>query len=83
MILTFNELRRLKDKLPDGSMKRIADKMGLHEETIRNYFGGHNYKSGDSVGMHIEQGPDGGIVTIDDSSIYDIAQSIIEEKNKN
>ena len=42
--ITFNELRRIKDSLPDGSMQRIADELGLSVETVRNYFGGHNYK---------------------------------------
>ena len=38
--ITFNELRRIKDRLPDGSMHRIADELGLQVETVRNYFGG-------------------------------------------
>ena len=40
--ITFNELRRIKDSLPDGSTQRIADELGLKVETVRNYFGGHN-----------------------------------------
>ena len=27
--ITFNELRRIKDSLPDGSIQRIADELGL------------------------------------------------------
>ena len=42
--ITFNELRRLKDSLPDGSTHRIADELGISVETVRNYFGGHNFK---------------------------------------
>ena len=38
--ITFNELRRIKDSLPDGSIQRIADELGLKVETVRNYFGG-------------------------------------------
>ena len=41
--ITFNELRRIKDSLPDGSTQRIADELGLKVETVRNYFGGHNF----------------------------------------
>lgn len=41
--ITFNELRRLKDSLPDGSTHRIADELGISVETVRNYFGGHNF----------------------------------------
>ena len=42
--ITFNELRRLKDSLPDGSTHRIADELGISVETVRNYFGGHILK---------------------------------------
>ena len=55
--ITFNELRRLKDSLPDGSTHRIADELGISVETVRNYFGGHNFKDGKSCGIHIEPGP--------------------------
>ena len=80
MYITFNELRRIKDSLPHGSMKTIADKLNLSEDTVRNYFGGSHYKSGVSAGIHVEQGPDGGIVTLDDTTILDLAKSILEEK---
>lgn len=75
--ITFNELRALKDKLPDGSIRKIADELGLKPETVRNYFGGHNYREGKSIGVHIESGPDGGIVVLDDSTIFDKALSIL------
>lgn len=75
--LTFNELRALKDKLPDGSIHRIAEELGLKPETVRNYFGGYNYREGKSIGVHIEPGPDGGIVVLDDSTIFDKALSIL------
>lgn len=71
--ITFNELRKIKDSLPDGSLSRIANDLGLTIETVRNYFGGHNYKDGKSVGVHIEPGPDGGLVMLDDTSILDLA----------
>ncbi|MDD2436150.1 MAG: DNA-binding protein [Massilibacteroides sp.] len=77
--ITFNELRRLKDSLPDGSTHRIADELGVTVETVRNYFGGQNYRAGMSCGIHIEPGPDGGLVVLDDTSIYDRALEIVEE----
>ena len=40
--ITFNELRKIKDSLPSGSMQRIADELGLSVETVRNFFGGQN-----------------------------------------
>lgn len=71
--ITFNELRKIKDMLPDGSLSLIAQELGLSIETVRNYFGGHNFKDGRSVGMHLEPGPDGGLVMLDDTSILDLA----------
>ncbi len=44
--ITFNELRRLKDSLPDGSTHRIADELNVTVQTVRNYFGGVNYQFG-------------------------------------
>ena len=46
--ITFNELRKIKDSLPDGSTHRIADELGLSVETVRNYFGGQNFQDGKS-----------------------------------
>ncbi|MDD2279405.1 MAG: DNA-binding protein [Bacteroidales bacterium] len=77
--ITFNELRRVKDQLPDGTMQIIAEKLNLNPETVRNYFGGTNWENGESVGFHYEQGPDGGIVILDDTTILDLAYQIIEE----
>jgi len=76
--ITFNELRKVKDSLPSGSMTKIAEELGLEKETVRNYFGGHNYKDGKSCGVHIEPGPDGGLVMLDDSNILEIALKMID-----
>ena len=75
--ITFNELRSIKDRLPDGTIHRIAEDLGVTVETVRNYFGGENYKDGQSCGLHIEPGPDGGIVMIDDTAILDRALDIL------
>jgi hypothetical protein len=80
--ITFNELRRVKDQLPDGSMQTIAEKLNLNAETVRNYFGGTNWENGDAVGFHYEQGPDGGIVTLDDTTILDLAYEMIGNEAK-
>ncbi len=77
--ITFNELRKIKDSLPSGSMTKIAEELGLERETVRNYFGGHNFKDGKSCGMHIEPGPDGGLVLLDDTLILEIAYRILDE----
>ena len=78
--ITFNELRKVKDSLPSGSMTRIAEELGLEKETVRNYFGGHNFKDGKSCGVHIEPGPDGGLVMLDDTQILEIALKILDEQ---
>ncbi len=80
--ITFNELRKVKDSLPSGSMTKIAEELGLEKETVRNYFGGHNYKDGRSIGVHIEPGPDGGLVMLDDTHILDIAMRMLEESKQ-
>ena len=48
--MTFNELRKIKDQLPSGSMKKIAEELDLNEETVRNYFGGRNFDKGQRAG---------------------------------
>ena len=77
--ITFNELRRIKDSLPTGSMHRIADELNLSVETVRNFFGGQNFKQGESVGIHLEPGPDGGLVMLDDTTVLDKALQILKE----
>lgn len=80
--ITFNELRKLKDSLPDGAITQIADKLNTTPQTIRNYFGGTNYEFGKNQGLHIEPGPNGGIVVLDDTTIYDMAVEILENSQK-
>ena len=80
--ITFNELRRIKDSLPDGSMHQIADKLNLTVQTVRNYFGGSNYEYGNNCGLHIEPGPEGGYVILDDTQILDMALEMREKKNQ-
>ena len=77
--ITFNELRRIKDSLPSGSMHRIADELNMTVEPVRNFFGGHNFKNGKSVGIHLEPGPDGGLVMLDDTTVLEKALQILRE----
>lgn len=81
--ITFNELRKIKDSLPDGSIKRIAQEFEVSEETVRNYFGGSNYTNGAAVGIHMEPGPNGGIVLLDDSAILERAKQILQAEAVN
>ena len=88
--ITFNELRKIKDSLPSGSMHRIADELNLNVDSrwtwtecwhCKKFFGGHNFKEGKSVGIHLEPGPDGGLVMIDDTTVLDRALRILDELN--
>ena len=72
MVITFNELRRIKDKLPSGSSQRIAEEVGVSVDEVRNYFGGRHFDGA---------GPDGGVVTLDDSCILECALRIIAEND--
>lgn len=80
--ITFNELRKIKDSLPSGSMHRIADELGMSVETVRNFFGGQNFKNGQSVGIHLEPGPDGGLVMLDDTTVLDKALLILKDSQQ-
>ncbi|MCF0181890.1 MAG: DNA-binding protein [Muribaculaceae bacterium] len=77
--LTFNELRRIKNSLPEGSIQAIADKLNLEPQTVRNYFGGNDYDEGCTMGVHIEPGPGGGFVTLEDTTILDMALAILNQ----
>ena len=77
--ISFNELRRIKNSLPEGATHRIASELNLDVDTVRNYFGGTNYDTGDSAGIHISPGPDGGIVQLTDDTILNKALQIIGE----
>ena len=81
MNITYDELREIKHKLPTGSISRIAKTLNIDEQTVRNYFGAMKYQDGDIVGKHIQPGPNGGIVSLEDTVILDLAKKIIQEKS--
>jgi len=83
MNITFEELRRIKHALPTGSVKRIADELHVEELTVRNYFGAKKYENGQIVSQHIQPGPHGGIVCLEDDTILNVAMRIIEESTQN
>lgn len=83
MNITFKELRRIKHSLPTGSVSRIANELNIDEQTVRNYFGAKKYEDGEIVGSHVQPGPDGGIVSLEDTTILDLAMRIIEESTEN
>jgi hypothetical protein len=65
---TFNKLREVKDSLPKGSSAVIAEKLGITADDVRAFFNGTA-----SVGYHIEPGPDGGIVVLEETKILEEA----------
>jgi hypothetical protein len=78
MNITFEELRRIKHKLPTGSISRIASELNIDEQSVRNFFGAD--KSGrQTLDWHLEPGPEGGIVNFKDTTILDLALKIMSE----
>ena len=57
----------------------LSTALGIDVETVRNYFGGKHFEAKACAGIHIEQGPDGGVVTLDDTAILDAAMRILNE----
>ncbi|MCB0704172.1 MAG: DNA-binding protein [Saprospiraceae bacterium] len=80
MNISFNELRDIKHKLPTGSVSRIAQQLNISEQTVRNYFGANKFEEGEFTGKHVQSGPDGGIVHLEDTTILDTARMILEER---
>jgi len=76
--ISFNKLRTIKDTLPEGSLLDIAKKLNVDIDTVRNYFGATNYKKECCVGLHYQQGPDGGIIELDDPTILNMALAILK-----
>ncbi|MBQ7209511.1 MAG: DNA-binding protein [Paludibacteraceae bacterium] len=76
---TFNRLREVKDSLPDGSMSVIAEELGITADDVRGYFGGN---AACGLGVHLEPGPDGGIVLLDNTRILEIALRIAWENKQ-
>ena len=68
---TVNQLREVKDSLPKGSSAIIAEELGITADDVRAFFNGTAV-----AGYHIEQGPDGGIVILEDTKILDVALRI-------
>ena len=54
--------------------------LDIDVDTVRNYFGGKHYDAKGNVGIHVEQGPDGGVVTLDDTTILDAAMRILNQQ---
>jgi predicted transcriptional regulator len=79
MNITFEELRAIKHSLPTGSVSRIAKELNIEEQTVRNYFGAQKYEDGKIVGTHVQPGPHGGYVQLEDTAILELAKKIINE----
>jgi predicted transcriptional regulator len=82
MVISFEELRKLKDSLPDGTIHQIAEELNISVETVRNYFGGYNFRNGEPTGEHFEKGYQGGFVEIQNSQILETAQKLAKQNGK-
>ena len=82
MNITFDELRDIKHKLPTGSVKLIAQELNLDEQTVRNYFGANKFDDGDVTGKHLQPGPGGGVISLSDTTILELAKKIISNTQK-
>lgn len=80
MNITFRNLRRIKHALPTGSVKQIATDLNIEEQTVRNYFGAKKFQDGQIVDAHVQPGPDGGFVTLQDTRILEAAKRIINNQ---
>ncbi len=79
--ISFNDLRRIKDSLPDGSMHKIADQLNCTVQTVRKTTSEAATMSlVRIVAFTLSRGPHGGIVVLDDTTIYDMAIAILEEQ---
>lgn len=80
MVITFEELRHIKDSLPHGSLERIAHELHLEVDTVRNYFGAEHFESpGKIADVHFEKGVSGGVVRLEDTAILNAAMRILDE----
>lgn len=75
----MEELRKIKHNLPTGSVSKIATELQVTEQTVRNYFGAKKYLQGEVVGKHVQPGPNGGYVHLEDENILQVALRLIEE----
>lgn len=71
---TFNRIREVKDQLPHGSMDAIAKELSMSADNVRDFFSGNGSMES---GYHIEPGPDGGVVSFENSRILEVALRII------
>ncbi len=82
MVITFEELRHIKDTLPHGSMERIAQELHLEVDSVRNYFGAEHFEApGKIADVHFEKGVGGGVVRLENTAILDCAMRILEKPN--
>jgi len=80
MVITFEELRHIKDALPHGSMERIAEELHVEVDAVRNYFGAEHFEApGKIADVHFEKGLGGGVVRLEDTAILDAAMRILDQ----
>lgn len=81
MNITFEELRSIKHQLPTGSVSQIAKELDIAEQTVRNYFGAKKFDQGETTGNHLQPGPQGGVVSIEDDTILQAAIRLLSSSS--
>jgi len=79
MHITFDELRQIKHMLPTGGVSKIAHDLNIDEQTVRNYFGAKKFQDGKIVDQHIQPGPSGGFVELENEEILKKAKELISQ----
>jgi hypothetical protein len=78
MVISFEELRKLKDSMPPGSIEKIAEELDIDPDRVRNYFGGDHFDHDGTIpGVHFEKGANGGVVNIENTRILEAARRIV------
>jgi len=79
MLVTFEELRDVKHRLPTGSIRKIAQQLDMEEQSIRNFFGAKKESGKLPSGWHKQPGFNSGVVMIENTIVLDLAKQILEE----
>lgn len=83
IIITFDELRKIKNQLPKGAILFIARELNYTVQMVRNYFGSRKIDGYSIPDMHHQPGwVEGGLIIMGERRVLEIAHRIIYNKSK-